>query len=89
VERDIERTEEWNNNGPHPPTIDDVRKAIGRLKNNRSPGSSNIIAELLKTKQRIIQITLHKTSLSSLGGKKIPKQWEDGFISPIHKKGTN
>jgi len=47
--KDTERTEEVCNDNK-PPTIDNVRSAIERLKNNRAPGSESIIAELLKIK---------------------------------------
>jgi hypothetical protein len=50
LEKEMEGIEgEYNEN--EPPTIDDVRKAIHKLKNNRSPVPDNIIAELVKTKQ--------------------------------------
>jgi len=53
--KDTERTEEERSDNK-PPTIDNVRRAIERLKNKRSPGPDSIIAELLK----IIQVTFHK-----------------------------
>lgn len=57
--KDTERTEEeWNGNKP--PTIDNVRRAIKRLKNDKLPGPDSIIAKLLKIKQEIIQVTFHK-----------------------------
>jgi DNA-binding transcriptional MerR regulator len=40
--------------------IDDIKKAIDRLKSNRSPGPGNIIAELLTIKQEIIEVTLQR-----------------------------
>jgi hypothetical protein len=44
VEKDIERTEEeWNDKQPS--AIYDDRKAVEKLKNNKSPGPDNIIAE--------------------------------------------
>jgi hypothetical protein len=81
-----ERTEEeWNDNKP--PTIDNVRRAIERLKNNRSPGPDSIIAELLKIKQEIIQVTFHKMVCQIWKVEIIPERWEDGLICCIHKNG--
>jgi len=84
--KDTERTqEEWNDNKP--PTIDNVRRAIERLKNNRLPGPDSIIAELLKIKQEIIQVTFHKMVYQIWKVEIIPGQWEDGLIRCIHKNG--
>jgi hypothetical protein len=47
---------QWNEN--EAPETDEVKKAIDRLKSNGSPGPDNIIAELLETKQEIIEVTL-------------------------------
>ena len=70
-----------------PPTVDDVRKAIERLKNRRFPGPHNIIAQLLKKQWEITEVTLHKIVCQIWKEEIIPEQWEDGFIQPIHKKG--
>jgi hypothetical protein len=59
LENKIERTEEYRNE-TEPPTIKDVRKATDGLKHNQSPGPDNIIEKLLKIKQKIIKVTLHK-----------------------------
>jgi len=42
------------------PTIKDVRKATDGLKHNQSPGPDKIIGKLLKIKQKIVKVTLHK-----------------------------
>jgi sorting nexin-29 len=85
-ENEREETEEqWNEN--EAPKIDEVKKAIERLQSNGSPGSDNIIAELLKTKQEIIELTLQRIICQIWKEEIIPEQWEDGLICPIHKKG--
>lgn len=77
--KDIKRTgEQWNENMP--PTIDDVRKATERLKNNRLPGPDNIIAQLLKNQWEITEITLHKIVCQVWKEEIIPQQWEDELI---------
>jgi hypothetical protein len=84
--KDTERTEEESNDNK-PPTIDNGRRAIERLKNNRTPGPDSIIAELLKIKQEIIQVTFHKMVCQIWKVEIIHEQWEDGLIFCIHKNG--
>jgi hypothetical protein len=68
-------------------TIEDIKEAIEKLKNNRSPGPDNIIAELFRTEQNALEITLHKVICQVRKDEVIPEQWEEGFICPIYKKG--
>jgi hypothetical protein len=84
--KDNERTEEeWNDNKP--PTIDNVRRAIERLKNNRSTEPDSIITELLKIKQEMIQVTFHKMVCQIWKVEIIPEQWKDGLSCCVHKNG--
>jgi hypothetical protein len=76
--------EQWNEN--EAPKIDEVTKAKERLKSNRSPRPDNIIAELLKTKQEIMAVTLQRRVCQIWKEEIIPEQWEDGLIWPIRKK---
>jgi hypothetical protein len=57
------------------------------LKSNRSPGPDNIIAELLKTKQEITEVTLQRTVCQIWKEEIIPEQWQQGLIYSIRKKG--
>jgi hypothetical protein len=41
-------------------TTEDNKDAMVKLKNNRSAGPDNIIAELIQIKQNVLDITLHK-----------------------------
>jgi hypothetical protein len=75
--------EQWNEN--EAPKTDEVKKATERLKSNRSPGPDNIIAELLKTKQKIEET--HQRRVCQIWKEEIiPEQWVDGLLCPIHKK---
>jgi hypothetical protein len=89
IERSVKDTErkdgEWNDNKC--PTIDNVRRAIERLKNNKSPGPDSIIAELLKVKLEIIQVAFHKMVCQIWRVEIIAEQREDGLICCIHKNG--
>jgi hypothetical protein len=51
------------------------------------PGADNIIAELLKTKQEIIEVTLQSIVCQIWKEEIIPEQWEEGLICPVDKKG--
>jgi hypothetical protein len=55
--------------------------------NNRSPGLDNIVAELLKIKQEIMEATFHKIVCQIWRKEIVPEQWEDGLMCPIHKQG--
>jgi len=48
-------------------------------------GPGSIIAELLKIKQEIIQVTFHKMVCQIWEMEIIPEQWEDGLICCIHE----
>jgi hypothetical protein len=50
IEQENKEIEEIRNENEYK-TIDDVKNAIKRVRNNRSPGPDNIIAELLKINQ--------------------------------------
>jgi hypothetical protein len=64
-----------------------IKDVIEKLKNNRSPGSDNIIAGLFKIKQNVLDIPLHKVIYQVWKDEVIPEQWEEGLICPIYKKG--
>jgi hypothetical protein len=69
------------------PATDDVRRAVGRLKNVRPPGPDNILQNYLKSKD-IIGITLHTIICSIWKEENIPERWENGLFCPIHRKGN-
>jgi len=67
------------------PTIEETETALKKLKNNKVPGTDNILAELLKIgSDRLEQWLKHK--FSSMGiNEEIPKEWLQGIICPLHK----
>ncbi len=70
-----------------PFTRDEVSKAIKSLKNNKSAGKDNIVAEQLKYSPKIINegivILLNSTSKSG----KYPKEVKEGVLIPLPKPG--
>lgn len=70
-----------------PPTISEVDTAIQRLKNNKSPGSDGIPAELLKAAGSSFNRAFHLLLTKIWMEEEMPKEWNTSIICPIHKKG--
>jgi hypothetical protein len=63
-----------------------IEYQIVRLKNYRSPGPDNIIAELFKIKQNVLDITLHKIIYQVWTDEIILEEWGEGIIKLIYEK---
>lgn len=68
-----------------PPTFLEVQTAVHSLKNNKSPGSDNIPAELLKQGGYLCIRTLHRYITKVWTDENIPQQWKDASIVTIYK----
>ena len=55
--------------------------------NHKSPGIDQIPAELIKAEDRTICLEIHKLITSIWKKEKLPEQWKESIIVPIHKKG--
>jgi len=64
-----------------------VELAIDKLKSHKSPGIDQIPAELVKTGGRTICLEFHKLITSILKKEKLPEEWKESIIVPIHTKG--
>jgi hypothetical protein len=69
------------------PSLLEVKKTIGKQKNNRAPGEDFIVAELLKNGGQSLSEALHKITVSIWEKEIMPKEWNTGLICPIFKKG--
>lgn len=69
----------------NPPTH--LKDALLSLKNNKSPGSDNIIGEMLKAGQETTIDLFHYLFEKIWTKKSIPKEWTEALVVPIHKKG--
>ena len=70
------------------PTVEVVKRAIKRLKNNRSPGNDNIPSEIWKYGGDILlEERLHSLIRKIWNEEAIPDVWEEGILIPLHKKG--
>jgi hypothetical protein len=70
-----------------PPSKEQITEIIRKLKNNKSPGTDGLTAELFKYGgQRLLDYT-HKLIEEIWKKEQIPTEWKQAIICPIHKKG--
>jgi hypothetical protein len=61
--------------------------AIGMLKSYKSPGTDQIMAELIKAEGETLCSEIHKLISSIWNKEELPQQWKESIIVPLHKKG--
>ena len=69
------------------PSASEVELAIDKLKSHKSPGIDQIPAELIKAGGRTLCLEIHKLITSIWKKEKLPEEWKESIIVPIHKKG--
>lgn len=69
------------------PTLDEIKSAIRKLKNNKSPGSDALPSELFKHGGPQLHQILHHLITCIWQTRKMPYEWTIGAICPLHKKG--
>jgi len=69
------------------PSASEVELAIDKLKSYKSPGIDQIPAELINARGRTICLEVHKLITSIWKKEKLPEEWKESIIVPIHKKG--
>ena len=67
-------------------TRDEVVKAIRRLKNGRSPGEDEVVAEMLKAGGEAIVEWLFDILREVWRTRRVPVEWKRAVLVPIHKK---
>ena len=70
------------------PSASEVGLAIDKLKSHKSPGIDQIPAELIQAEGRTIYLEIHKLIISIWKKEKLPEEWKESIIVPIHKKGV-
>jgi hypothetical protein len=65
----------------------EVEIAIAKLKKYKSPGSDQILAELIQAGGGILLSAIHKLINSVWNKEELPDQWKESIIVPVHKKG--
>ena len=69
------------------PTIDEVRRAVQKLENEKSPGLDGISPEALKAGGESLVERLCELLGTIWSTETVPQEWRDGLIVPLHKKG--
>ena len=67
------------------PTLDEVVKAIRRLKNGRAAGLDDFTPEFLKCAEAPISEALHQLLLKVWRTRRGPSEWRDGVIIFLYK----
>jgi hypothetical protein len=68
------------------PSSCEVEIAIAKLKGFKSPGSDQIPTELNQAGGEILCCEIHKIINSICNTEKLPDQWKESIIVPVHKK---
>ena len=68
-----------------PITIDEIKKCISKLKNNKSPGVDNIINEYIKCTQDLLCPLYLKQINKNFDAGVFPSEWLTGIIVPLYK----
>jgi hypothetical protein len=63
----------------------EVEIAIAKLKEYKSPGSDQILAELIQAGGEILLSAFHKLINSVWNKKELPDQWKESIIVPVDK----
>jgi hypothetical protein len=71
---------------PEPIALE-VELAIEKLKGHKSPAIDQIPAELIEAGGSTIRCAIHKVIIAIWNKEKLPGEWKESFIVPIHKKG--
>jgi hypothetical protein len=67
----------------------EVEITIAKFKKYKSPGSDQILAELLKAGGEMLLSVIHKLINSVRNKEELPDQWKEFITVPIHKKGDD
>ena len=70
-----------------PPTVEEIKKALKTLKNNKAAGPDNIPAEILKADIDLSANTLLPLINKIWREEKCPDDWKNGHIAILPKKG--
>jgi hypothetical protein len=69
------------------PSVSEVELDIGDLKRNKSPGVDQIQAELIQVGGETLHSEVHRL-IKLISNEKLPHQWKETIMVPIHKKGN-
>jgi hypothetical protein len=70
------------------PSLVKVEIAIGKLKSYKSPGTDQILDELIKAGCETLCTEIHELTCSIWNKEELPQQCKESIIVPIHKNGV-
>ncbi|XP_046663031.1 uncharacterized protein LOC124355923 [Homalodisca vitripennis] len=70
-----------------PPQEREIDEIIRKMRNNKSPGSDTITAEMLKYGGEELLRVSHELISKVWEQERMPEEWKKGLIIPIYKKG--
>lgn len=70
-----------------PPSLHQIENYISQLKNNRAPGEDGIVAEMWKLGGKRAAETIYEVIKDCWEKERIPDDWRQAIIHPLHKKG--
>ena len=65
---------------------EEVEKAVGKLRNGKAAGQDEVVAELLKYGGEVVIDWLTEVIQQVWWSGKIPQEWKDATLIPVHKK---
>jgi hypothetical protein len=63
--------------------------AVVKLKSYKSPGTDQILAELIKAGSETLYSEIHRLICSIWNEEELPQQWKESVIIPVYRKGDN
>jgi hypothetical protein len=69
------------------PNASEVDVAIGKLKRYKSTGADQIPEELIQAGGETLRSEIHKLIKLIWNTEKLPHQWKESIVIPIHRKG--
>jgi hypothetical protein len=69
------------------PSLVEVEIAIGKLISYKSPGTDQIMTELIKAGGETLYSEIHRLICCIWNNEELPQQWKESIIVPIYKKG--
>jgi hypothetical protein len=69
------------------PSPFEVEIAIAKLERFKPPGSNQIPAELIQGGSEVLRSEIHELINSISKIEKLPDEWKESIIVPVHKKG--
>ena len=69
------------------PTLEEVRRAVNKLKWGKAAGGSGVAAEMVKAGGDVVVERLHSLFKKVWLSEVIPEDWQCGVVIPLHKKG--